>query len=660
MALKIQCWWRRSVAVNEVAKRRQADRQAKIEVNKARIIQATWRGYNGRNDAASWQSERNSRQEEFDLAASQMCRQPTLVELQLLSQTGRFSNLSDDSDGDSEFEDAPSFVGEVPFALASMQSQELLDNERESSPRLSHSDFGARISTGSVNMAPEFSISSMHSQEFLDNGRNLSPRLIRGDFETRVSTGSVNMAPEFSIPEYNSAFNDDRSDASSDIFVDAMEETKLIEHNLYNSSADEDRHRMEESNSSAPDLATDTSVCEPGTFPPSPIMEESLEKAGSERPSSSISDFDRPSSVRSGSFIQDMSFDSDKPRGSLASSSLSGISQTRDESSADPFRSREDSYADLTRDSYADSIRSHNDSFADVSCDKSPADPFRSREDSYADLTRDSYADSIRSHNDSFADVSCDESSADPFRSREDSYADSTRDSYADSTRSRNDSYADVSRPRDDSYADVFRSSDNNSYNGETRSCRDSYDDVPYKSGNDEANLSDAENREGLKYFDSESDRESSFISDYPVTGHNTNEIEKNEAHEEEEAVHKKNGSRWRGASVLSALSSRHSSKPTSSPASSFEDEEKDETKGRMSVMPSVSSLSSVATMLTRKLSVPMSNSTSTKSSEAETEESIVVSPLAQQVPKTKSRFGRFAAPSVSKSSFPTRFAWKS
>ncbi|CAH0487105.1 unnamed protein product [Peronospora farinosa] len=575
MALKIQCWWRRSVIVNEVAKRRQADRQAKIEVNNARIIQATWRGYNGRNDAASWQSERNSRQEESDLAASQMCRQPTLVELQLLSQTGRFSNLSDDSDGDSEFEDAPSFVGEVPFALASMQSQELLDNERDSSPRLSRSDFGARI-----------------------------------------STGSVNMAPEFSIPEYNSAFNDDRSDASSDIFVDAMEETKLIEHGLYNSSADEDRHRTEESNSSASDLATDTSVCEPGTFPPSPIMEESLEKAGSERPSSSISDFDRPSSVRSGSFIQDMSFDLDKPRGSLASSSLSGISQTRDESSTDPFRS--------PRDSYADSTRSRNDSYADVS---------RPRDDSYADVFRSS-----------------DNSYDSEFRPRGDSYDDVLSKSRTD----------EEFRSRNYSYADVLRSSDNNSYNGETRSCRDSYDDVPYKSGNDEANLSDAENREGLKYFDSESDRESSFISDYPVTGHNTNEIEKNEAHEEEEAVHKKNGSRWRGASVLSALSSRHSSKPTSSPASSFEDEEKDETKGRMSVMPSVSSLSSVATMLTRKLSVPMSNSTSTKSSEAETEESIVVSPLAQQVPKTKSRFGRFAAPSVSKSSFPTRFAWKS
>ncbi|CAI5747121.1 unnamed protein product [Peronospora destructor] len=288
----------------------------------------------------------------------------------------------------------------------------------------------------------------------------------------------------------------------------------------------------------------------------------------------------------------------------------------------------------------------------------------------------------MRSRNDSYADMSCDKSPTDLLRSREDSYADSTRDSYADSTRSHNDSYADVSRPRDDSYADVFgssdnsnnselrsrngscvdvlRSSDNSSYDSKSRSRRDSYDDVPFKSDKDEANLSDVEYREGPKYYNSESDHESSFISDSPVSGQNTNKIEKNEAHEDEEAIHKKNGSRWRGASVLSALSSRHSSKPTSSPASSFEDEEKDEMKGRMSTLPSVASLSSVANMLSRKLSVPMSNSTSTKSVDAETEGSTVDSPLAQQVPKSKSRFGRFAAPSMSKSSFSTRFAWKS
>ncbi|OWZ10395.1 hypothetical protein PHMEG_00016761 [Phytophthora megakarya] len=318
-----------------------------------------------------------------------------------------------------------------------------------------------------------------------------------------------------------------------------------------------------------------TAVPVPDVTRPSPLMEDIIEEAESERPSS-ISDFDRPSSVRSGSFFQEPSFDSDSARGSLASSSLSGVSRPRDESLGDPFRSREDSYADSTR---------------------------------------------------------------------------SRGDSYADSTRSRNDSYADVfNRSRDNSYDDVFRSRG------------DSYADVPSKSDFDEHNLSDEETHDGPKYFDTDSER-GSLISDSPVSGKNTSDNEKREQHEEEQATPKKSGSRWRATSVLSALSSRRSSKPTSSPTSSIEDDDKDvdPKTARTSTLPSVaaSGLSSVAGLLNRKLSVPASNTSSTKSFEDEIEESFVYSPPAQQT-KNKSRFGRFTAPAITKPALSSRFAWKS
>eukprot|EP00644_Phytophthora_capsici_P009766 jgi/Phyca11/528940/estExt2_fgenesh1_pm.C_PHYCAscaffold_350098 len=537
MALKIQCRWRSSVAERTFAKRQQAAMEAK----NAMLIQAAWRGRAVRAEAAQRRSVA-PQQVEPNVERPQVRRQPTLAELQLLSQTGRFSNLSsdsDDSDDDSEFEDAPSFV-DAP-------------------------------------LAQEVPV-SIHSADIENASQAQSPRLAPEDTTPRVSSVSVSMGLEFSIPEH-SVMNDDKSDASSDSFVDAMEEHKPIEDVVSNSGVEENHHWATVSDNSTHDTTTpaETPALVSDATPPSPVKEEVINDHDSERPSSSISDFDRPSSVRSGSFFQEPSFDSDTPRGSLASSSVSGVSRPRDESPADPFRSREDSYADSTR---------------------------------------------------------------------------SRGDSYADSIRSRNDSYADVFRSRDNSFDDVFRSRG------------DSYADVPSKTDFDEHNLSDEETRDGPKYFDTDSERASSFISDSPVSGQNTSDVEKDKEHEEEqEGPRKKSGSRWRAASVLSALSSRRSSKPSSSPTSSIEDEEKDldQKKARSSTLPSVaaSGLSSVAGLLNRKLSVPVSN-TSTKSFEEDIEESFVYSPPAQQAAKSKSRFGRFTAPTVSKPAFPTRFAWKS
>ncbi|KAG7378400.1 hypothetical protein PHYPSEUDO_010125 [Phytophthora pseudosyringae] len=550
MALKIQCMWRISVAEHELATRRQAAHDAAVEAKNAVLIQTAWRGRLAREEAALRRSAKASQLEESGLEKPQIRRQPTLSELQLLSQTGRFSNLSsdsDDSDDDSEFEDAPSFVDARPTLEA---------------PALTHST--------------EFELAGLvNSVPATDSVQVQSPP---EDTTPRASTTSVTMGIEFSIPEDHSVISDDKSDASSDSFVDAMEDHKTIDHE--NSGVEENRHWVDENNNFDVDTAPSTEASAPVSVatPSSPLKEETLEEVDNERPSSSISDFDRPSSVRSGSFFQEPSFDSDTPRGSLASSPLSGVSRPRDESPADPFRSREDSYADSTR---------------------------------------------------------------------------SRGDSYADSTRSRNDSYADVFRARDDSYGDVFRSRG------------DSYADVPSKSDFDEHNLSDEETGNGPKYFDTDSERGSSFISDSPVSGQNTDDVEKDDAHEEEQASRKKSGSRWRAASVLSALSSRRSSKPTSSPTSSLEDEEGkdlDQKKSRSSTLPSVavSGLSSVAGLLNRKLSVPTSNTNTTKSFEDEIDESFVYSPQAQQAPKSKSRFGRFTAPTVSKPAFPSRFAWKS
>ncbi|KAG6609139.1 Abnormal spindle microcephaly-associated protein [Phytophthora cinnamomi] len=517
MAVRLQCQWRSFAAarkVQELRERRQAAEADKI----------------GLQDGHE---------------KPQVRRQPTIAELQLLSQTGRFSNLSsdDDSDDDSEFEDAPSFVDapldpEVPVAAHSMEHE------------------------------------SKHGDVVADTDSDQSPSPLE-DSTPRVSADTVNMALEFSMPVNHSGFNDDKSDASSDTFVDAMEEHKSIEHSLENAGVEENRHWASENNA-AFDSTPASNLPAPVTdvAPLSPVNKDAAEEIFDERPSS-ISDFDRPSSVRSGSFFQEPSFNSDTPRGSLASSSLSGVSRPRDESFVDPFRSRQDSYADSTR---------------------------------------------------------------------------SRGDSYADDTRSRNDSYADVFRSRDDSYDDVFRSRG------------DSYADVPSKSDFDERSLSDVETRDGPKYFDTDSDRASSFLSDSPVSGQNTSDVEKDEAQEEEEqATRKKSGSRWRAASVLSALSSRRSSKPSSSPTSSLEEEDKDgdSKKARSSTLPSVVGLGSVAGMLTRKISLPASNTSSTKSFEEEIEDTFLYSPPSQQASKSKSRFGRFTAPTVSKPAFSTRFAWK-
>ncbi|KAG6966583.1 hypothetical protein JG687_00004746 [Phytophthora cactorum] len=538
MALKIQCRWRITIAERKLEKRRQAAHEA-LEAKHATLIQAAWRGQAGREEAAL---RRASEKEASGLEKPKMRRQPTMAELQLLSQTGRFSNLSDDSDDDSEFEDVSSFV-DAPLAPDTPASMHLVEPEMAESVPVSPASATAQIQ---------------------------SP-LAHEDSTPRASSSSVNMGLEFSIPDDYSTISDDKSDASSDSFVDAMEEHKPIEH-LEISGVEENRHWANETNNSV----TETPVPVSDAALPSPGKEETVE-ADIDRPSSSISDFDRPSSVRSGSFFQEPSFDSDTPRGSLASSPLSGVSRPRDESPADPFRSREDSYADSTR---------------------------------------------------------------------------SRGDSYAESIRSRNDSYADVFRSRNNSYDDVFRSRG------------DSYADVPSKTDFDEHNLSDEETHNTPKYFDTDSERASSAISDSPVSDQNMKvEVEKNEEQEEEQESRKKSGSRWRASSVLSALSSRRSSKPSSSPTSSLEDEEKDidQKKSRSSTLPSVaaSGLSSVAGMLNRKLSVSASNN-NTKSVEEDIEESSVYSPPAQQASKSKSRFGRFTAPTVSKASFPTRFAWKS
>ncbi|POM76393.1 Hypothetical protein PHPALM_6367, partial [Phytophthora palmivora] len=546
MALKIQCRWRVTIAERKLAKHRQVAREAAVDAKNAVLIQAAWRGRVARNEASLLRSEQSSKQEESKLERPQVGRQPTLSELQVLSETGRFSNFSDDdSDDDSEFEDAPSFVD--------------------------------------ARLAPEMPVSTA-----------FEPVDIEQDSTPRASSSSVIMGLEFSIPEDRSVINDDMSDASSDCFVDAMEEYKPVD---IDSDVEENSHWANDRNISAFETtsSSESSAPLPAASRTAPVMEDIIEEADSERPSS-ISDFDRPSSVRSGSFFQEPSFDSDTPRGSLASSSLSGVSRPRDESPADPFRSREDSYADSTRsrgDSYADSTRSRNDSYADV---------FRSRDNSFDDVLR-----------------------------------------------SRGDSYADVPS-QSDSYDDVFRSRG------------DSYADVPSKNDFDEHNLSDEEIRDGPKYFDTDSDR-GSLISDSPVSGQNTSDNEKIEQPDEEQ-TRKKSGSRWRAASVLSALSSRRSSKPTSSPTSSLEDDDKDiDSKiSRTSTLPSVaaSGLSSVAGLLNRKLSVTASNTNSTKSFEDEIEESFVYSPPANQGTKSKSRFGRFTAPTVSKPAFPSRFAWKS
>ncbi|ETM45649.1 hypothetical protein L914_09340, partial [Phytophthora nicotianae] len=543
MALKIQCRWRIAVAERKLAKLRQT---AVVEAKNATLIQAAWRGRVGRGEAALRRSENDSQNESSGLEKPQMRRQPTLAELQLLSQTGRFSNQSDsdESDDDSELEDVSSYV-DATLAPDTPASVQLIEPERAEPAPVSP-------------VAASIPINSPLAHE---------------DLTPRASSSSVNMGLEFSISEDHSTITDDKSDASSDSFVDAMEEHKPLVHGLNDSGVEENRHWASENDSSAFDTtpSTETPVPMSTIAPSSPAKEETLE-VDNERPSS-ISDFDRPSSVRSGSFFQEPSLDSDTPRGSLASSPLSGA---RDESPADLFRSREDSYADSTR---------------------------------------------------------------------------SRGDSYADSIRSRNDSYADVFRSRNNSYDDVFRSRG------------DSYADVPSKTDFDEHNLSDEETHNTPKYFDTDSERASSIISDSPVSGQNTLE-EKNEEQEEQES-RKKSGSRWRASSVLSALSSRRSSKPTSSPTSSLEDEEKDidQKKNQSSTLPSVaaSGLSSVAGLLNRKLSVPASNNNSTtKSFEEDIEESFVYSPPAQQAAKSKSRFGRFTAPTVSKPAFPSRFAWKS
>uniref|UniRef100_M4C0W7 Uncharacterized protein n=1 Tax=Hyaloperonospora arabidopsidis (strain Emoy2) TaxID=559515 RepID=M4C0W7_HYAAE len=421
-------------------------------------------------------------------------------------------------------------------------------------------------------------------------------RMLR-NLDSRESTSSEDVALEYPVPEHHLAYNDDKSDASSDIFVDAIEEQKLVEHTIQSWSFDKDDHSADESSDQTfgTTLSVDAFTVGDGAALLSPVNLEVFQEVDNKCLRSSICESDRRLSFHSEYSYREPSSDSQTARGSLASSSLSGAFRFNEEARDGSFRSRIDSYTDSTR----------------------------SRIDSYADSTR------------------------------------SRIDSYADSTRSRGDSYADSVRFRTDSHADMFRSR-GNSLDDEVRSRGDSYADVSTKSYHDEPSFTDEGNHDdGPKIFDTDSDRASSVISDSPGSDKNIREVEKDEVHDEAQATRTKSNSRWRAASVLSALSSRRSSKPTSSPASSFEEEEKDTKVPPATTLPSITGLSSVAGLLNRKLSVPMSKLSTTSEMEME-ESSGVYSPQEQQPSKSKFRFGRFAAPTVSKATFPSRFTWKS
>ncbi|KAG7401322.1 hypothetical protein PHYBOEH_001738 [Phytophthora boehmeriae] len=490
--------------------------------------------------------------EELHTENTQVRRQPTMAELQLLSESGRFSHLSsDDSDDDSDYEDAASFVDaplapEVPVSFYSGKDV------------AEHGD----IVTGT------------------DSDQSRSSSSVHNDSFAHVSTSPMSSSVGASSLEYAFNYDDNRSDVSSDYFVDAVEEIKSTVHisDIEENSVNSDSLAFEIASSS------DVSATVSDTTPLPPVVHAVPSTGENDNQRlSSVSDYDRPSSVRSGSFFQEPTFDA-SPRASHNSSLLSFGS-----------RSRDDSYA-------------------------------RSSEDSYADLDR------------------------------------SRGDSYADIDRPRGDSYADVFRSRDNSYAesDVFQSADTSA--AETRPRDDSYADVPDKS--DAESMNDLEEiQDDPKYFDTDSDRGSSFISDSPASAQKSSDIEPLDV---EQITRQKSGSRWRASSVLSKLSSRRSSKPSSSPTSSIEDDKDDDKDDEPKKPRSASTLSSVSSsvagsvagLINRKLSVPTNNTSSAKSVESEMDETCLYSPPAQ-ASKNKSRFGRFAAPSVAKPAFTKRFAWK-
>ncbi|RLN61094.1 hypothetical protein BBJ29_004429, partial [Phytophthora kernoviae] len=537
MAVRLQSQWRSVAATKEVQGLREAREQEKaIEAAKAA------------EEAEAFELTKAAELDNVVVGAEmpQIRRQPTIAELQLLSQTGRFSNVfSDDSDDDSDYEDATSFVDD-PLA------PEVLPSFCSGTDATEHGD----IVPGT------------------DSDQSRSPSSIRNNSFTQVSPSP--MISPFGNSSFEYAFNhdDNQSDASSDYFVDAVEEIKSSVHipDIEESPDNSDSLAFE----MAPSSGVSAPVSNATPLSPAAYTVVSADETENQR-LSSISDFDRPSSVRSGSFFQEPTFDA-SPRASYNSSLLSFGS-----------RSRDDSYARSSEDSYADVDRSRGDSYADID---------RSRGDSYADV----------------------------FRSRNDSYADS----------------------------DVFRSPEADA--GETRPRDDSYADVPDKS--DSESLNDLEEiQDDPKYFDTDSDRGSSFISDSPSSAKKTSDID--HLNVEQIVTRQKPGSRWRASSVLSKLSSRRSSKPSSSPTSSIEDDDKDDESKKPRPASTLSSVSSsVAGLINRKLSVPTSNTSSAKSAESEMEEACLYSPPAQ-ASKNKSRFGRFAAPSVAKPAFTKRFAWK-
>ncbi|TDH67474.1 hypothetical protein CCR75_008235 [Bremia lactucae] len=565
MALKIQRRWRLLAARHDFVQHRQARQKVAVKAHSAVLIQVAWRGRSAWKKSAICRSLNDALIQE----ATQNCGQPTLAELQLLSQSGRFSNQSSDSEiseDESEFEDAPSSV------------DNLLDSV---SCHLKESDTTEKHISSPPSRTPSFSDPS--------------------DASSQASSLSVELGYEFSNPEYHWTLNDDKSEASSDCFVDAMEEHK---------PTDFTRVENETSNNDNPILNTSPCMTNRDFLSDAAsttLLKNAINEEAEEKLSSMISDFNRPSSVRSDSSVQQASVVANSPRGSNCSSSLCSVSATI------PYATRKDSYAD----SYTDSPRTRGISNAD------------------------SDADSPRLRGVSFAD-----SNVDSHRSRGDSFA----DSYVASPRSRNSSSTDVFRSR------------NNSCDEALRSRQDSYADVPFKLDFDENNLSDEDSHNSPGSIDADSPRESLSVSDSPLPNHDTIEIEKDEEPEAEREPRNKSSSRWRAASVLNALSSRRSSKQSSSTTSSLEDEEKDidQKKARSGTLPSVAAngLSSVAGLINRKLSVQTnSNTSSSKSSEYDIEESTVISPPAS---KSRTRFGRFTAPTVSKQTFTGRFGWKS
>ncbi|RLN53729.1 hypothetical protein BBJ28_00017092 [Nothophytophthora sp. Chile5] len=324
MALKIQSRWRVAVAMNELASRKETARIAAAETRGAVSIQSAWRGRNGRMEANLRRSELAARRSEEERAKKerpQIHRQPTLAELQLLSQTGRFSVLSGDSDysdDDSDFEDARDHDHSSPPSVVAASALDAMAYGKENRAEI----------------APD-----------TDSDQS-SPRSEDENGVPQVPESALKPVVESASSGHAMADSDDASDASSDSFVDTVEEVKPAAHfpKVVESHSDHDNNAAFDT---APSSGASGPVSE-ATPPPSIVNGGSAEEVEKQQQRlSSISDFDRPSSVRSGSFFQEPSFTSDSPRDSFTSGLLGAESRSRDDSYASAYRSREDSYADI-------------------------------------------------------------------------------------------------------------------------------------------------------------------------------------------------------------------------------------------------------------------------------------------------------------------------